>query len=127
MADGHRGVAMFLLEHELGHGLAHDVAAAQYHALLARSGDIVALQQGDDAQRSCRDETGQTQRHATGIHRVYAVNVLSVVDSVDDMLLIDVLGQRQLHDEAIHVIILIQFLDAIQQLLLGCVFVHSDE
>ena len=56
-----------------------------------------------------------------------AVDVLAVVDGVDHVLLVDVLGQRQLHDKAVHIIVLIQLLDAGQQLFLGRVLFHADE
>ena len=56
-----------------------------------------------------------------------AVNVLAVVDGVDDLLLVDVLGQGQLHDKAVNVGVLVQTADAVQQLFLGSILVHADE
>ena len=49
MAHGDSGVAILLLHHELSHGFAHDVASSEHHAFLARCGDVVSLEQGDDA------------------------------------------------------------------------------
>ena len=49
VAYGDGGVAILLLHHELCHGLAHDIAAAEDDALLAGGGYLVALEQLKDA------------------------------------------------------------------------------
>ena len=56
-----------------------------------------------------------------------AVYVLAVVDGLDDLLLIDMLGQRELHDEAIDIGILVQFVNTGQKLLFGDVVLKADE
>ena len=52
VADGDSGVAILLLHHELGHGLANDILAAEDDTLLTAGLDIIALQQGNDAEGS---------------------------------------------------------------------------
>ena len=52
MAHGDCAVAILLLHHELCHGLAHDVGTSEDNTLLAARLYVVALEQGDDAERS---------------------------------------------------------------------------
>ena len=56
-----------------------------------------------------------------------AIQILAVVDGVDDLLLIDVLGQGQLHDETVHVRIIVELTYAVEQLFLGGILVHADK
>ena len=119
VADGNSRIAVLLLHHQLGHRLADDVGAAEYDALLAACLDAVALQQRDDAKRRSRDEAGQTDGHAAHVDGMEAVNVLTVVDGLDNLLLVDVLRQGQLDDETVDVAILVQTVNAGQQFLLG--------
>ena len=55
------------------------------------------------------------------------VDILAVVDGLDDLLLIDMLGQRELHDEAIDIGVLVQFVNTGQKLLFGDVVLKADE
>ena len=56
-----------------------------------------------------------------------AVNVLAGVDSFDDALLVDVLRQGELDDEAMHLGVVIQALDLAEQTLFGDVVLKTDE
>ncbi len=48
-----------------------------------------------------------------------AVNIFAIVDSHDDLLLIDVLGERQLHDEAVDIAVAVQAIHTLEQLVFG--------
>ena len=48
-----------------------------------------------------------------------AVYILTVVDGLRDALFIDMARQRQLHDEAVYVFILVELVDTLEQLLLA--------
>ena len=127
VAYGHCGVAMLFLEHQLSHGLANDVAAAQNHTFLSRCGNFIAFEQCDNAKGCGRNKTGQAQCHATCIHWVNTVNILVVINGIDHLLLVNVLGQRQLNDEAVNIGIIVQSANAVEKLFLGSILVHADE
>ena len=55
------------------------------------------------------------------------VNILAVVDGHDYLLLIDMLGQRQLNDKAVHVLVLVELLHLREQFLLLHVILEADE
>ena len=104
------GIAILFLHHQLSHGFAHNVATAKNDTFLAGCLDAVTLQQGDDAQWGGRDKAGKTNGHPAHIDGMETVNILAVIHSHDDFLLVNMAGQRQLHDIAIHIIICIEFL-----------------
>ena len=56
-----------------------------------------------------------------------AVDVLAGVDSFDDALLVDVLRQGELDDEAMHLGIVIQTLDLAEQTLFCDVILEADQ
>ena len=108
---GDGGVAMLLLQHELHHGFAHDVAAPHYDALPAGGGDAVAPEEGEDAQWGGADEAGQADGEAADIDGVEAVDVLAMVDGLDDFLAVDVAREGQLDDEAVDASIVVELVD----------------
>ena len=55
------------------------------------------------------------------------VNIFTIVDGLDDFLLINMLGQGQLHNEAIHITVAIQTVYACQQLLFCHILFIADE
>ena len=54
-----------------------------------------------------------------------AIHILAIVDSLDNLLLVDMLGQRQLHDEAIYISILIKLLNLSKKLCLGNIVLET--
>ena len=60
------------------------------------------LQQSENAKWSSRDKARQTNSHSSHIDRMEAIHILAVIYSHRNLLLINVLRQRQLHDEAIN-------------------------
>ena len=59
------------------------------------------LGQQDAAERRAGSKRRQPGRQAAGIHRMEAVDVLGRIDRGDDLLRIDLLRQRQLHQDAV--------------------------
>ena len=128
MADGYGAVTgVGFLHEQAGHGLAYDVAASQYYGFLAAGLDIVALKQFHDAVGCGRYEAGQTDAHAAHVDGVETVNVLAVVNSLDYVLLVDVLGQGELDDESVYVGIVVEFGNLCQKYILGDVTLKADE
>ena len=127
VADGDSGIAVFLLHHKLCHGFADDVGTSQNNAFLSAGRDVITLQECHDAEWGSRDEAGETDCHTAYIDGVEAVDVLTVVDSLDNLLLIDMLGQGQLYYEAVDVGIVIEAVDALEELCLGDVILIAYE
>ena len=127
MANGNGGIAILLLHHELGHRLTNDVGATQNDALLTTGLDIVTLQQRDDSQRGSRDEAGQADGHATYVDGMESIDILTIVDSLDDLLLVNVLGLGQLNDETIDIAIAIQVIHTCQKLSLSDILLKANE
>ena len=125
--DGDGGVAVLLLHHELGHGLADDVAAAEDDDFLATGGDMVALQEGEDAEGGGADEGWQADGHAAYVDGVEAVDVLAVVYGFGHLLLADVWWQRELDDEAVDGGVVVEATDDGKELLLGDVVLVAEE
>ena len=118
VADGHGAVEPFARK-EVGDGGADDVAAAEHYAVLARGFDTVAFEQGADAHGGGGDEGLFTQDHAAYVDGCEPVNVLVGRDGVDDVLLVDMLGQGKLDDEAVDFGVGVEKVDGAEQLLLG--------
>ena len=97
VADGNSTIAILLLHHELGHGLSDDVASPEHDTLLSRCLYIVMAQQRKYTQWSRRDEAWQAYRHATNVDGMKSVNILTIVDSHNDFLLV---LSRLLHNES---------------------------
>ena len=97
------------LHHEGSHRFTDNVTASQYYALFTRCFDFITLQQFEYAVRSGRYVTGQSDRHASYVNGMETVYVFAIVDGFDYFLFGDVLGQRELYDEAVHVGIFVKF------------------
>ena len=87
----------------------------------------IAFEQLHDAGRGSRYEAGQADRHAAYVDGVEAVDIFAVVDGLDDALLGDVLGQRQLHDKSVDIGVVVQPLYLLQQGLFGDVVFVANE
>ena len=55
-----------------------------------------------------------------------SIYILAVVDSLDNLLLVDVLWQWQLNDESINIVVLVQLVNTCQQFLFGNVVFKAD-
>ena len=124
---GDGSVAIFLLHHELCHWLAHDVGTSEDNTLLSAGRDVVTLQERYDAQWGSGDEARESDGHASHIDGMEAVNILAVVDGLDNLLLVDMLRQRQLYYEAVNVGIVIEAVDTLEELCLGDVILVTYE
>ena len=86
--------------------------------MLAIGADVVPPQQLADAEGGGGDKARQSDGELADVGRVEAVHVLPRVDRLDHLLRINVLGQRQLDDEAVEVVVRIELSDLLEQLLL---------
>ena len=56
-----------------------------------------------------------------------AVNVFAVVDSLYYLLLVDMTRERQLHDESVYVIVIVQTIYTCEQFVFGDVILVADK
>ena len=124
MADGDGAVYAFLRQQD-AHGSSHDVAAPDDDGVLAGGRDVVAAD--EDALRRGRHERRRAYGHAAHVLRVESVHVFARVDGFGHFLFRDVLGQRQLHDESVHIRVGVEPADALEQFGLGGVVFESDQ
>ena len=123
-----RGDGAVGTQQKLAHGFADDVGAADDDSVESGQVTQMILQQHQTAERG----TGHQRRlgplgaghEAAGIDDMEAVDVLVRVDGIDDGLLVDLVGQWQLHQDAVHGRVVVQFLDLGQQRLLAGAGVH---
>ena len=109
MADGDGGVSpRCLLEQYIGDRLAHDVAPADNDHLGALNLGAGTDKQLLDASRGAGHIVRLAYHQLAHVHRVEAVNILLGVDGVEDFLLVEVLGQRQLDQDAVNLGVLIE-------------------
>ena len=116
MADGDGAV---LVEQQHGHGLAHNVAAADDHAALALHGDVIGLQQLHDAGGGAGQEVVVPHHDFAYVVGVEGVHVLLGVDGLHHGALVQALGQGGLHQNAVDVLLVVEGVHQSQQFLLG--------
>ena len=103
MADGHGGVGPFRFLHEdQGQRLAHDVAPADDDDVFAVGIGAVSQEQLLDAVRRARDVARIAGGEQAEVLRAEPVYVLNRRHRFDDRRLVNLLGQRQLHENAMH-------------------------
>ena len=127
VTDRHRSVSVLFLHHELSHRLANDIAATENHTFLTGGLNMIMLQKREDAERGSRDKARQADSHTAYIDGMEAIHIFLIVDSHDDLLLIDMLREGELYDEAIDIRIFIEPVDASQKLFLRHVILVTDE
>ena len=95
--------------------------------MFTASVNVVATEQLDDTGGSSRDKSGQTYRQATHVDGVETIDILAVVDSLDNLLLMDVGRQGQLYDETVDVIVGVEFVYLVEEFFLADAFVETNE
>ena len=112
VADRDRGI---LRQQQQRRGLAHDVRAANDDGVLARNVGARGLDHADAARRSAGQVARLADLHTAHVDGREAVHILLGRDGVDDSLLVDLGGQRQLHQNAVHSGVIRQLLHLGQQ------------
>ena len=95
------------------------VGYTHYHGMLPTHGTIRMPKQGHHASRSARAQAKPAQRQPPHVDRLETVHVLAGVDAIDQRILVDVTGQRRLHQDAVHVRVGIETVDQGEQVGLG--------
>ena len=124
VADGHGRV---LGEQQQGDRLADDEAAADHDHALALDGHVIMLEQ----RHAGRGGAGRIAAVGAGVDRGEravgdAVHILSRVEGAAGGLVVEVLGQRAEHQNAVNTLVLVERTDVVHQLLLARVLGQHD-
>src|SRR5271168_723062 len=112
MADGDGGVG---LHQEQRHWLAYDVAAAEYYGVRAFERNISAFKNLHDTQGSASDQIRAACDQAADVYGMKAVDVLRRVDRFEDSLCVHLRGERELDEDAVDVVAMIQIFNDLEQ------------
>ena len=116
------GDGAVLGQQQLRHRLADQDRAPDHHRILAGKIAEPVLEQHQRTKRRAGDKAGQAQRKPAGADRGQPVNVLVRADPRDHRLLVEVLRERQLNEDAVDHRVGIQPVDQRQQAILIVVF-----
>ena len=119
------GAVETLTAEQVGHGCSDDIRAAEDDTVLASGLNTIAFEQCADAHGGGGEETLLAEDHAADVDGGKAVDILVGRDGVDNLLLVDMLGQGQLHDEAVDVGVVVEERYRLQQLCLGGLLAHA--
>ena len=114
MAQGNSGV-IFPAGQKHGKGLSHDIGASHNDGVLAGSGNAHSLQQHQYSM-GCAGQIGfASNHHVAHVHGMKAVHILFRPDGHNHLVLVNMTGQGQLHQNAMHAVVLVQLLNQPQQ------------
>ena len=113
-------------EQEVRDRLPDDDRPADHDCVGSLDRDLVLGEHAHDPERRAGDECGTPEVEPPGVHGVNAVDVLRRIHGLDRFRLVDVAGQRQLHEEAVHSVVGVQVCEESQELGLGGVRGQTD-
>ncbi len=107
MANGNRAVESLAGKQVRNRGT-NNIGPANDNTMLTRSLYSEAFQQGANTHRSGWNKTILAQNHTADIDWCKTINILIGRYGIDYSLLIDMLRQGQLHDEAIYIRVIVE-------------------
>src|SRR6266480_2284895 len=105
MANGDRCVS---LQQQLRHRTADDLASSNYTCVRSAQFDLMMIQKLDDSSRSTRHKHRPAHSQLTDIYRMKAVNIFCRINRLNDNGFVNCPRQRQLHQNAVNVIPIIE-------------------
>src|SRR6185312_15075862 len=91
--------------------LADNIAAANDDCMLAADGEVAALENFDDACRRAGGESGAAGLEFAGIHGMESIHIFGWRDGVEEKLGVDLLGKRELNQDAVDVVSIVEGID----------------
>ena len=82
--------------------------------MLAACFDVVVLEELQNAVGCSADVARKANRHTTYVDRMESIHVLAIIDSLDNLLLRDMLRQRKLDNKPIDIRVVIKFVNLSQ-------------
>ena len=116
VADGDGAV---LVEQKHSHWLADDIASADDYALLSLYGNVIGMEHFHYARRCTGQEIVLAEHDFADIDRMEGVDVLFGIDRLDNRLVVEMLRQRKLYENAVDILFGVKRLYKAEQLLLG--------
>ena len=123
MANSNRAV---LLKQKQCHRLADYVTATDNHALLAGWIYLVKFKQLHNARRRTREKIVLSKHYFADVFGVEGVNVLVGIDTVDNLVFANMLGQRELNENAVNVRVGVKLIDLFEERILTRIGGHLD-
>ena len=118
MAQSYSTVGTFLVARkQIGDRRSDNVAATQHHTMLALGFNVVMLKYRAHSHRGSRQESVLAKHHTTDIDRCESINILIRRNGVYHLLLVDLLGQRQLDDKSVDIIVIVKEINGFKQFL----------
>jgi hypothetical protein len=108
-----------LMQQQHRRGLAHDIAAAHDDGVRAGHGNPAALEDLDDAGRGARGERRTASLQSAGIDGMKSIHILGRVDGVEQSLGVDLGGKRQLNENAVDVVAVVEGVHQVQHVFGG--------
>ena len=105
VGDGDGAVA---IQQQLSHRLAHDIAATDDNGTLARQLDACPLEKDNNSFGRARENAGLVEPKTGHIFGVESIHILSRRNGVNHFLFVNMFRQRQLHQNAINALILVE-------------------
>ena len=103
------------LDHDGHHGFAHDVGAAHHHHFLTLGIAVGPIDELLAARRGAGQEGIVADQDAAHVHRMEGVHVFVGINAVEHLVGVDVLGQGQLHQDAVDLGVLVVLVQEGQQ------------
>ena len=123
LAVANRDGAVRVEEHHR-HRLPEDGAATDDHGVFAGERDVVGLEESHDAGRRCATVSFFAHGHAAKAEAGHAIDVLAGVNRFEGGTFIDVSRHRVLQQDAVDVLVFVEFLDLVEEFLGRGVLVH---
>lgn len=128
VADGDGAVGVLAVARkEGGRGRACYIAASYNDAMLAVGVDVIAFEHGAYAHDVWRKVGFLAKGHQPGVVRGESVDIFLGGDGMQYFLFVEVLGKRQLYDESVDRVVVVQAVDNAQQLVFGGSFGQVDD
>ena len=108
MRDGHRGM---FLEHQLGNRLADNIAAPDHDTVCTDQWNLVSLKHFDNTRGCAGNQTIAAEPQQADVDWMEAVNIFFRADGLDHAKFVDMLGQGQLAEDAMHRGVVIELID----------------
>ena len=108
------------------HRLAYDVTSAKHNTLFSLDVDVIVSKKIHNACRSARQEIVVTDKYLTYVRRMEGIYILLGRDSVNDIVLANMLGERKLDENAINLLVCVELIDLCDEISLLGVLGHRD-
>ena len=118
-----RDGAVRIEEHHC-HRLPEDGAATNDHGVFAGERNVVSLEEPHDAGGRCATVSFFAHCHASKSKAGHAIDILAGVNRFESGSFVDVARDRMLQKDAVHVRVLVEFLDFVEEFLGRGVLVH---